>query len=278
MQFEQGELDACVVTCRRALERGAEVMAPYALKAKAWARIGAAESRRGDLAAAVAAYDSSLLESHSDEVYEKRKRARAALAAAEAAAYRDPALALEAKERGNAAFKASDFPRAIAEYSEAIKRDPDAALLYANRAAARTKVLDVSGAMADCEQCIKLDPALPRGYARKGAVHFLLKEYHKALDAYKKALELEPENEDARDGLRRTVAKINEAPSDADQKERAARAMQDPEIQSILHDPMVNAALEDLQRDSGSMRRVMQDPVMAAKIQKLIAAGVLGVK
>jgi len=54
--------------------------------------------------------------------------------------------------------------------------------------------------------------------------------------------------------------------------------MQDPEIQQILHDPMINAALEDMQRDPGATRRVMSDPVIAAKIQKLIAAGVLAVK
>ena len=54
--------------------------------------------------------------------------------------------------------------------------------------------------------------------------------------------------------------------------------MSDPEIQSILRDPMVNAALEDMQRDPQAMRRVMGDPIMAAKIQKLIAAGVLGTK
>jgi stress-induced-phosphoprotein 1 len=54
--------------------------------------------------------------------------------------------------------------------------------------------------------------------------------------------------------------------------------MQDPEIQNILRDPMVNAALEDMQRDAGAMRRVMADPTMAGKIQKLIAAGIVGMR
>ena len=54
--------------------------------------------------------------------------------------------------------------------------------------------------------------------------------------------------------------------------------MADPEIQSILRDPMVNAALEDMQRDPQAMRRVMSDNVLAAKIQKLIASGILQVK
>lgn len=138
--YEKGELDACVATCRKAIDRGAEVMAPYALKAKAWARIGNAEQKRGNLAGAIEAYDSSLLESHTEDVYEKCKKAKAEMKKAAELAYRDPAKAAEAKERGNEAFKAGNFKLAIEEYSEAIKRDPDAAVYYANRAAARCKV------------------------------------------------------------------------------------------------------------------------------------------
>ena len=53
-----------------------------------------------------------------------------------------------------------------------------------------------------------------------------------------KVLELEPENSEARDALRRTIAKINERGGEAD-PDRAAHAMADPEIQAILRDPMV---------------------------------------
>jgi len=41
---------------------------------------------------------------------------------------------------------------------------------------------------------------------------------------------------------------------------------------------MVNAAIEDLSSDPTAFRRVMADPGMAAKLQKLIAAGVLNVR
>lgn len=54
--------------------------------------------------------------------------------------------------------------------------------------------------------------------------------------------------------------------------------MQDPEIQAIMRDPMVNTAIEDMSRDGSAYARVMRDPAMAAKIQKLIAAGILGQK
>ena len=111
------------------------------------------------------------------------------------------------------------------------------------------------------------------------AIHLLLvQEYHKAMDDYKHVLELEPENSDARDGLRRTVAKINEASSGEADPDRAAHAMADPEIQAILRDPMVTQAIQDMQRDAASARKVMTDPSMSKKIERLIAAGVLHVK
>lgn len=45
-----------------------------------------------------------------------------------------------------------------------------------------------------------------------------------------------------------------------------------------MRDPMVSAALEDLQRDPSAARRIMSDPGMAAKIQKLVAAGIVGMR
>jgi len=57
--------------------------------------------------------------------------------------------------------------------------------------------------------------------------------------------------------------------------ERARRAMEDPEIQQLMRDPMVNAALEDLQRDAASYNKVMRDPHMGPKIEKLVASGIL---
>ena len=89
---------------------------------------------------------------YSEEVYDKLKKAKAELKTQEAAAYRDADKAVEAKDRGNEAFKAGDFPKAVAEYSEAIKRDPDNPTYYANRAAARTKLMDCSSALEDCDK------------------------------------------------------------------------------------------------------------------------------
>lgn len=57
--------------------------------------------------------------------------------------------------------------------------------------------------------------------------------------------------------------------------ERARRAMEDPEIQAILRDPIVSQCIEDMQTRPGAAQKVMADPMMRAKFEKLIAAGVL---
>ena len=84
-------------------------------------------------------------------------------------------LLAEARDRGNDAFKAGDFPRAVEEYSEAIKRDPTSVAAYTNRATARTKLMDFGPALEDCNKAIKLDPANTKAYNRRAAIEFLLK-------------------------------------------------------------------------------------------------------
>jgi hypothetical protein len=59
------------------------------------------------------------------------------------------------------------------------------------------------------------------------------------------------------------------------QAERAAKAMQDPEIQEILRDPVMQQILSDLQTDPKSANTHLRNPMVANKLQKLIAAGVL---
>jgi tetratricopeptide (TPR) repeat protein len=127
-------------------------------------------------------------------------------------------------------------------------------------------------------QARKLHVNIGNIHMELGAYAEALKEFHKALESFNKALSLDEGNEEAKEGLRTTISRINASQaSGAVDPERARRAMEDPEIQAIMSDPMVNSALEDMQRDPAAMRRIMADQGLAAKIQKLIAAGVLRV-
>lgn len=48
-------------------------------------------------------------------------------------------------------------------------------------------------ALKDCDEAIKLDPAFVKAYLQKGVILNVLKEPSKAISAYSKALELDPD-------------------------------------------------------------------------------------
>jgi stress-induced-phosphoprotein 1 len=81
-----------------------------------------------------------------------------------------------------------------------LKRDPNSKALYSNRCAAYIKLMEPAYALKDAEKCLQLDPNFVKGYARKGTSHHLLKEYHKALDAFDKGLKLDPTSKDCLEG------------------------------------------------------------------------------
>jgi stress-induced-phosphoprotein 1 len=63
--------------------------------------------------------------------------------------------------------------------------------------------------------------------------------------------------------------------SEEERKERAQHAMADPEIQNILQDPVVRQVLQDFNENPQAAQAAMMDPGMRAKIEKLIASGIV---
>ena len=120
------------------------------------------------------------------------------------------------------------------------------------------------------------DPNFVKAYHKKGDCHFFMKEYHKALECYEKGLKIDPNNEICKAGIAKTQQHIYMGDnSQEDQQERARRAMADPEIQAILQTPEVRNALSELERDPKSLNNILQDKNLAAKLEKLIQAGIL---
>lgn len=244
-----------------------------------YVRIGNAYLKKGkdyvNLEAAINAYEGAQMENRTKDVERKIKNLQLELKKAKDLAYIDPEKALAAKNEGNDFFKAGDFPQAVERYSEAIKRDPKSAVYYANRAAAYTKLTSFVEAKRDCEKALELDPKYVKAYSRLGAIQFFMKELHKARESYEKGLALDPTNQECLDGLRNVAYKIQSGETD---EERAAHGLADPEIQAILRDPVMQNVLNDFQTDPMSAQRHLQNPGIMAKIEKLIAAGVLQTK
>ena len=160
----------------------------------------------------------------------------------------------------------------LMEYEDAIKRDPSSAPLRNNLAAALVKIMDFNGAKTQVEKSLELDPTYVKAWAKKGDVEFFMKEYHKALESYKKGLSLDEGSTLCKDGLRKTMAKINEANAQGPDAERQAHAMADPEIQMILQDMTIRQVLQDFQENPQHAQMVYQkDANVRAKIDKPFA-------
>ncbi|GAA6019189.1 hypothetical protein JCM11491_001411 [Sporobolomyces phaffii] len=96
-----------------------------------------------------------------------------------------------AKAAGNAAFKAGDFPAALAKYSEAISHAPSSYILLGNRSLTHLKSTppDYAAALADADAALAL-AATPwaKGFVRRGEALTGLARFAEAVDAFERAV------------------------------------------------------------------------------------------
>jgi stress-induced-phosphoprotein 1 len=276
--IEMNEVDKAIEECNGIFDKSKAggFALSYEDRAKVLQRIAAAHLKRNDIPAAIATYGRAQMESYDKAIERKVKTLELELKKLAREQYINPALGLEAKEQGNAFFRDGKFPEAIKAYEEAVKRDPTNAPYHNNLAAAYLKMGLFNDAKKEVEKSLELDKTYVKAWAKKGDIEFFMKEYHKCMDSYNAGLALEPDNALCRQGLQKTKMKIYEG---GENQERSAHAMADPEIQSILQDPTIRQVLQDFQENPKYANESMaKDKDIRAKIEKLIAAGVLQVK
>jgi stress-induced-phosphoprotein 1 len=74
----------------------------------------------------------------------------------------DKQKAIEAKQKGNAAFTSGNFDDAVKHFSDAIKHDPNDHVLYSNRSGAYASLEKYQLALQDADMCVKLNPSWPK--------------------------------------------------------------------------------------------------------------------
>ena len=248
------------------------------ISSRAFGRIGSSYERLGDLPKALLNYQKSLTEHRTPEILAKLKSAEKAQLKAERDAYIDPAEAEKARELGNHKFKEADWPGAVDAYTEMTKRAPDDPRGYSNRAAALIKLMAFPNAVQDCDEAIKLDPNFTRAYLRKAQALFGMKEYNKCLDVCTEASEHDPSGTNAREiGQQQQKAlEAQYAAREGETEEQTSERIQrDPEIMGILQDPVMQSILQQAKGDPAALNEHMKNAGVRAKIQKLIAAGVI---
>lgn len=278
--FEQGCWAESIALCQETVQRGRETYADFKLLAKALGRIGSCHERQGNLPLAIEFYQKSLTEHRTPDILSRLREAERSLESQQKAAYHNPQLAEEARQAGNELFKAGDYAGALKHYTEAIRRDESDPRGYSNRAACYTKLAAVPEGLKDCDKAIALDASFVKAYIRKATLLHLRRDYTQALETLEQASAHDTTHAHTGE-IQSMVARCytdirrGEEGGTPDQEETLRRAAQNPEIREILQDPVMAQILQQMQTDPRAAQEHLKNPQVAAKIRKLIAAGII---
>ncbi|XP_070803334.1 RNA polymerase II-associated protein 3 isoform X3 [Pituophis catenifer annectens] len=125
----------------------------------------------------------------------------------------DTEKALAEKEKGNTYFKQRNYDAAIECYTKGMNADPYNPALPTNRASAFFRLKKFSVAESDCNLALALNKNYTKAYSRRGAARFVLQNFKGAKEDYEKVLELDPNNFEAKNELRKIeqalLSKVN---------------------------------------------------------------------
>jgi len=106
-----------------------------------------------------------------------------------------------AKAKGVEAFTKKDYPTAVKFFSEAISWVSSSHVLFSNRSATYTLMKDYPKAVFDAKRCIEIKPKWAKGYVRLGTALLRSKNFTGAKAAFRQAVDLDPKNKTAKNGL-----------------------------------------------------------------------------
>jgi stress-induced-phosphoprotein 1 len=132
--------------------------------------------------------------------------------------------------------------------------------------------------MKDCETCISIDPSFIKAYIRKAALYMLKREYYKAIEVLETAQSKDLEGKhrtEIHNEMARAQTALYGSQSGASEEETTRNAMKDPEVAAILTDPAMRIILQQMQEDPKAAQDHLSNPDVAAKVKKLVQAGVI---
>ncbi|KJA24380.1 hypothetical protein HYPSUDRAFT_65593 [Hypholoma sublateritium FD-334 SS-4] len=115
-----------------------------------------------------------------------------------------------AKEKGNAAFKAGDYPLAIGHYTAALMADARDPTYPLNRAAAYLKLGKNEDAERDCTTVLRLSSGNVKALFRRGQARVGMGRLTDAQNDFSAVLRVEPANVSAQDEVKKLTTRIQE--------------------------------------------------------------------
>lgn len=170
------------------------------------------------------------------------------------------------KNLGNECFSAKKYEEAIQHFSKAIELNPNDHVFFSNRSACFASLEQYEKALEDATRCVTLKPDWSKGYTRKGLAEFYLEKYDEAEQTYQKGLELDPTNQQLKEGLDRVKeSKTEDAGAAGNFMQQAfGKLLSNPETAAYFQDPEFVQKLTAIQKNPQMISLYMNDP----KIQK----------
>lgn len=288
VHFEAGDFEKAIEKANAAVDcaRCADKTSDYSFYGKAYVRVANSLVKLGRLEEAIKFYNKSLTEHRSADTLARLRETEKLIAERAKAALYNPEVAEAARNEGNAHFKEGRFVEAVASYTEAIRRDEKDPRAYSNRAACYLKLAAIPEGLKDCDKAIQLDPAFIRAYIRKAALQYAKRDYSECLETcelaaaldkdHKHAAELQSQKTKATFEIyRQQQQQHQQQGTNDDESTIADKIAKDPELAAIIGDPAMRMILQQMQTDPAAIQDHMKNPVVAAKIRKLVASGIL---
>jgi len=150
-------------------------------------------------------------------------------------------MAEEFKTQGNQQLSAHQYQLAVDLYSKAIELHDTNAIYYANRAAAYSHLNQHEKAISDCKIAVQNNPVYGKAYSRMGLAHFSMGNYKEAVQNYRRALELDPDN-----------VTLKESLESAEKKAPLATQAPNNNLGDILNNPMFQNLSQQFQGSTRS--------------------------
>lgn len=134
----------------------------------------------------------------------------------------------DALDKGQSAYDKGQYAEALVDFQDALLDDPENPILNYNVGAAQYQQEKYEEALASFQKAaLTQDPGVQQSaYYNQGNALYRLQKYQEAVAAYKQALDLNPDDEDAKFNLELVRAKIKEM---ADKQQQENQQQQDQE-------------------------------------------------
>ena len=123
--------------------------------------------------------------------------------------------ALQFKKLGNDDFRRACYRESMSMYTKALNVCPpeytdDRAVFYCNRSASKMQLQQIEGAIKDCTKAIELNNQYVRAYIRRAKLYEDTDQLDECFNDYKRALEIDPNIDEAHAAVIRLSALLNE--------------------------------------------------------------------